>query len=250
MTADGATLAWTASAGATGYTVFADGSAVASSRTPSVVVADLAAGTPYSLSVAASGTGGTSVPSGTVPIVTVPGSPTLTVQDSVATLTFTGDTGSGGPTWAVLDNGVPMTGVTSTSDGSTVQATIPGLAQGTAYSFSVRASIPGAVSPATSPLTFLVRSTPTVSTSGTVQTLTWAAAPTGVSWSVQGCSSVQRGCTGTTPVATGPIVWSGGVATTTVTGCSPTLYYRYRVIDTDLATHTSKAGAWSSALLG
>ena len=49
VTADGATLAWAASAGATGYTVFANGTEVATSTTTSAVVTDLNAGHPLQL---------------------------------------------------------------------------------------------------------------------------------------------------------------------------------------------------------
>jgi len=247
VTADGATLTWTPSTGATGYTVYANGTAVATSTTSTAVVTDLQAGTPYSLHVTASGPGGTSVPGGAVPIVTTPGSPRLTVQNFVATLTFTGDTGAGGPSWTVLDNGVPMQGVTFVANGSTVRAVVRNLAQGTAYDFSVRGSIGGAVSPPTAPLGFLTRSIPTITTSGTVQTLTWGTATTGMSWKVEGCSSTTGMCTGVTPVTTGPMTQTGATVSTTVSGCSPTLYYRYRVVVTDMATHASRAGQLVSA---
>ena len=181
--------------------------AVATSTTSTAVVTDLQAGTPE-VYVTASGPGGTSVPGGAVPIVTTPGSPRLTVQNFVATLTFTGDTGAGGPSWTVLDNGVPMQGVTFVANGSTVRAVVRNLAQGTAYDFSVRL-IGGAVSPPTAPLGFLTRSIPTITTSGTVQTLTWGTATTGMSWKVEGCSSTTGMCTGVTPVTTGPMTQTG-----------------------------------------
>jgi hypothetical protein len=250
VTADGATLSWVAAGGVTGYTVFANGTEVATSTTTSAVMNDLNPGTPYSLLVTAADAGGTSVPSGAVPVVTVPGSPTLSVKSHMATLTFTGDTGAGGPTWALLDDGDPMTGVTYTSAGSTVQATVGALAQGTAYSFTVRGSIAGAVSPATAPLNYLTRTSPSPDTSGTVQTLTWSAAPSGMSWVVQGCSSLKDDCTDATTVTTESITQRGGTATAIVNGCSTTRYYRYRVIGTDMATELSKAGPLVSAGLG
>ncbi len=247
VSADGATLTWAASAGATGYSVFANGTEVATSATSSTVVTGLNPGTPYSFAVTASDAGGTSAPSSAVPVVTVPGSPALSVKSYVATLTFTGDTGAGGPAWAVLDDGDPMSGVTYTSAGSTVQATVRGLAPGTAYSFTVQGSIAGAVSPVTAPLDYLTRTSPTADTSGTVQTLTWSAAPSGVSWLVQGCSSLKGACTVATAVATEPITQSGGTATAIIDGRSTTRYYRYRVVGTDTATELSKAGPLVSA---
>ena len=51
-------------------------------------------------------------------------------------------------------------------------------------------------------------------------------------------------------MATGPITQSGGMETTTVTGCSPSLFYRYRVVDTDLATQATRVGPLVSGGLG
>ena len=247
VTADGATLSWTPSAGATGYTVLAGGTVVATSTTPTAVVTGLLPGTPYSLYVTASDPGGTSAPSGSTPIVTTPGTPALTVKAAVATLTFVGDTGTGGPAWTVLDDGDPMTGVTYTISGSDVTATIRGLTHGTAYSFSVRGTSGGVVSPATTPVNYLTRSVPAVTTSGTEQTLTWSAVTTGMTWKVEGCSSTRVRCSGTTAVSTGAVTQTGQTVTTTVSGCSPALHYRYRVIGTDPAMDITAAGPMVSA---
>ncbi len=251
VTDDGATVTWASSSGATAYTVLANGTDMQTSVSAAAQLTGLNPGTPYSLAVAASDPGGTSAPSTAAPIVTTPSVPTLAVKEGVVTLTFTGDTGAHGPSWSVLDNGSPMGGATFSSSGSTVKATLRGLAQGTVYRFSIQGTIGGAVSPPTATVTYVTRAVPMVTTDGTVQTLAWDGTTAGVAWRVEGCSSIRIFCAGHKVVSTGPIVQSGTTLTTTVVGCSPCRHYRYRVIGTDVVTLvSSEAGPLVEAGLG
>jgi len=250
VSSSGATLSWTASTGASSYAVYANGTRVATPTAPTAALTGLQPGTPYSLTVTATDAGGTSAVSTALPIITTPGSPSLRVKSYVATLTFTGDTAAGGPTWSVLNNGTAVTGVTYAVSGSTVRATIRNLRQGTLYNFAVQGILAGVRSPATAPISFLSRSTATVTTAGTVQTLSWTATTSGLAWKVSGCSSTGTDCSDPTPVATGPITQVGETVMTTVSGCSPDLYYRYRVMGRDVVTQARKAGPLAAAVLG
>ena len=211
-TTSGGTLTWNAVPTATSYYLYANGTFIGTqpvgttytdtSRTPGTYVA---------YAVVANNSGGSSVPSNAIGIVTTPTTPTGTMSGNTASLAWTGQTA--GTSWTVLASGTPLaSGVTIGGSGTAVTATVIGLAWATSYNFTVQATQTatgtvsagsGVLALATAPNapTSLVASGVTTTTA----TLTWNAAPT---------------ATGYRLYQNGGQVWSGTILTASVTGLS------------------------------
>ncbi|QJR16695.1 beta strand repeat-containing protein [Usitatibacter palustris] len=140
----------------TSYTVTSSpGGIVASGAASPIVVNGLANGTAYTFTVTATtavGTGPASAPSNSVTPGTLPGAPTIgtaTAGNSQATVTFTPPTSNGGS---------PITSYTATSSPGGITASAPsspivvsGLANGTAYTFTVTATNAVGTGPSSAP---------------------------------------------------------------------------------------------------
>jgi len=156
-----AVVSWTAPSDEgspiTGYTVTSSGGQTCAAASTSCTVTGLANGTAYTFTVTAvnaQGTGLASAPSTTVTPSTVPDAPTgvvATAGNGAATVSWT----------APSDEGSPVTGYTVTASNSNPPKTcttsgattcsISGLANGAAYSFTVRATNANGTGAASSP---------------------------------------------------------------------------------------------------
>ena len=165
------------------------------------------------------------------------------MKSHVATLTFTGDTGPGGPTWAAPRRRRPDDGChlrpppgprckprSGPRPGDGVQLHGPGLHRRSGVAGHGAAQLPHSDDVPRSPRRAPCRRSP------------GARAPSGVSWVVQGCSSLKV-------TAPAPPPWPPNRSSSAAerrpppsTGVRRPCYYRYRVIGTDMATELSKAG--------
>jgi invasion protein IalB len=191
-----ATLSWAAPANTggnaiTGYTVTASGGGSCTAVAPATtcVVTGLTNGTAYTFTVVATNAAGNSVasaPSASVTPATVPGAPTgatATAGNAQASVAWTAPASDGGST---------ITGYTVTAIGGSGGAcsavapaticTVTGLANGTAYTFTVTAtnaagtSAPSAPSASVTPFTVPDAPTGVTATAGNGQaTVSWAA---------------------------------------------------------------------------
>ena len=197
ITATGATLTWAATPGATSYSLYANGTLLASvpenlanPTVPTYTATDTSAapGTYVAYSVTATSNQGTGVASAVTPVVTTPtglSEVTATETTTSAQLTWTGQ--ATGLTWGVSENGVLLTtGVTLSGTGTAPIATVTGLVAGTTYSFTVAGThaSPSATSPASAataagPLTTAPRSLSVTTPTAGGATLTWTAPTSG-----------------------------------------------------------------------
>ena len=149
----------------TSYTVTASpGGATVSSPTTSAVLSGLTNGTAYTVTVSATNGFGLSPPSATAgPLApgTTPGAPTAVSAvrgNASAAVTWTAPASTGGRPI----NGYTVTaapgGATATTTGAT-SVTVPGLTNGTAYTFTVRASNAIGLGPASAPSTAITPAT-------------------------------------------------------------------------------------------
>lgn len=158
-----ATVSWTAApsngATITKYTVTSNPGAVSKSTTSgtatSLVFDGLANGTSYTFTVTATNAAGTGLPSDPSNAVTPAGAPTAptgvqaTAGDKQATVTWTASSGNGAPVLDYTVTASPGGQSVTTANGTTTSAVVPGLTNGTSYTFTVRARndvAPGAVS--------------------------------------------------------------------------------------------------------
>ncbi len=143
-----ATLTWTASQGATRYTVLRDGVVVGQSTSTSFGDTGLTNGSTYSYTVRASNSVGTSTPSSAATVTPkppAPGAPTGLVAaagDRRVTLVWTATPGATG--YRVYRNGSFVSATSAPTFTNT------GLTNGTTYSFTVRATNLGGTSPSSS----------------------------------------------------------------------------------------------------
>ncbi len=139
-------LTWTASSGATGYYVYRNSTKVGSPTTNSYSDTGLTANTQYSYYVAAYNSYGTSGNSSTIQVTTTPAAPTnlqgTPVSSSQINLTWTASSGATG--YQVFRNGTQVGSPSTNSYSDT------GLAASTQYSYYVKATANGLVSPASS----------------------------------------------------------------------------------------------------
>jgi len=132
-------LAWTATSGATSYNVLRGGASIGTSATNSYTATGLTNGTSYSFTVQAVNAGGTSAASAAaaatpVAPVVIPATPTgllATAGSAQVTLSWTAT--SGATSYVVLQ------GATQVATPSTNSQVVTGLANGTSYSFTVKA---------------------------------------------------------------------------------------------------------------
>ena len=159
VTSAGADLAWTASTGATRYSVWANGTFVAI-QTAGLTYTDTsqpAAGTPVSYTVRASDGLGSSADSNALGAITTPAGLTGSFSGTTASLNWTG---SAAVTWHVSASGTLLSsGVTTGGSGTARTATVTGLAAGTTYSLTVAGSATVAGATVTSPASNAVTGT-------------------------------------------------------------------------------------------
>lgn len=145
----GTSISWQAVSGATSYTVSGNpgGSCTVSAPTTSCNITGLTAGLPYTFSVAASNSYGTSGPSITSaastpvtsdPTPNAPGKPTATVSGTTATIAVAAP-GSGGTPSSYTVTASPG-GATCTVTGASGSCTISGLTAGQSYTFTSTAT--------------------------------------------------------------------------------------------------------------
>ena len=145
----GVTVSWQAVSGATSYTVTGNpgGSCTVNAPTTTCTISGLTAGLPYTFSVAASnsfGTSGQSIASSAVlptfsdPTPGTPGKPTVTSNGTSATVTVTAPSSGGTPTSYTVT--VSPSGATCTVTGASGSCTITGLTPGMSYTFTSTAT--------------------------------------------------------------------------------------------------------------
>ncbi len=214
-------LSWSASNGATSYAVLRDGVQIASPQAASYSDTGLTAGTSYTYTVRASNTGGTSAPSNpatvTTPVAAPPAPAGLVGSATSSTaVSLSWSTSSGATGYAVLRDGVQIGSpqVTSFTDS--------GLAAGTSYVYSVRASNAGGTSPTSSPVTVTTPVTAPSAPSGLVGSASGNTAAS-LSW------STSSGATGYAVLRDGVQVGSTQVTSFTDSGLAAGTSYVYSV---------------------
>ena len=245
-------LTWTASTdnvGVASYSVFQNGTSIASATTTSFTVTGLTAGTPYSFTVKAKDAAGNlSIVSNTASVTTLasgvdttaPTAPTNLAASAItqtsAKLTWTASTDNVGvATYSVYKNGTYITGVTSPT------YTVTGLAAGTTYAFTVKGK--DAAQNLSS-----VSNTVTVTTLAAADT-TAPTAPTNLSVSDVAQTSAKLTWTASTDnvgVATYSVYKNGTYVTAvtspayTAVGLTPGTSYTYTVKGKDAALNLSE----------
>ena len=205
------TLSWAATTGASGYKVYAGGVLKATvTGSTSTTITGLSPATAYSLTVTGTNASGEGAASAPLAVTTRPASPVSVTATATARgeLTISWGAVAGATSYTVLQGATAVpacTGITATT------CVVSGLADATAYTFTVTATGAGGDSVSSNPVTQTTLSAPptalAVSVSGTTATLTWTA-PAG---SITGYK-VYR-CTGTSCT----LVYLASSATTSYT---------------------------------
>ena len=203
VTGTGGVLTWTAVSGATGYQIYANGTAIGATAAPTVTFTDTAeaAGTYITYTVATTTAAGTSAVSNAISIVTTPSTPSSSaVGSTTASLSWTGQTT--GMTWNVYNSGTLIgVGVTIGGSGTTPTAALAGLTSSSSYSLTVVGTMNGTSSPASGAASISTIPSPptgvTVSAVGTTTaTLSWGLSTGATSYKIY-----QNGTPSGTPVA-------------------------------------------------
>ncbi|TAK77242.1 MAG: hypothetical protein EPO16_05870, partial [Dehalococcoidia bacterium] len=243
----------------TGYTVTASPggqTATVGGSTLTATVTGLTNGTAYTFTVTATnaiGTGPASAASNSVTPATAPGPPTsvsATAGNAQATVTWVAPASNGGSAITGYTVTSSPGGLTATVGGSTLTATVTGLTNGTAYTFTVTASNAAATSVASAPSNSVTPSaaptapgapTSVVATAGNTQaTVTWVAPAS------DGGSAIL-GYTVTASPGGGTAAVGGSTLTATVTGLTNGTAYTFTVTATN-AIGTGPASAASNSV--
>jgi hypothetical protein len=256
-----ATVTWTppvstGGSAITGYSVTATPggrTATVTGTATSATVTDLVDGTPYTFTVTAQNAAGSSGGAATVSAVTplsAPSAPTAvsaTPGDTTATVTWTAPSSNGGTTITGYTVTASPGDRTATVAGSLRTATVTGLTNGTAYTFTVRATNSVGSSAASSPSTGITpvgapgAPTAVSATAGNATaTVTWTT-PTSTGGSAITGYTVTASPGGRTATV------AGTGRTATVTGLTNGTAYTFTVRATN-AVGTSAASAASAAV--
>ncbi len=245
ITTTGATLTFTPAAGATGYTVTVNGTALTTPTTGSpVVLTGLTPTTAYTVTVTTICSAGSSTSATVTFITTTPPCPAITglsagsVTATGATLTFTPAAGAANYVLTLTPQGGAAT--TQTVTGSPVNLT--GLTPSTAYSVSIVTSCTTGLSSPAVTTTFTTATPPCVAVTGlttgsvtdTGASLTFTPTATGVSYVV---TVTPQGGTATTQTVTASPV--------NLTGLAPGTTYAVSVVTSCGAGQASPAATTS-----
>jgi hypothetical protein len=231
----------------------------------STTVSGLTNGTSYTFKVSAtnaSGTGPASSPSNAVTPNNLPGAPTgvtATAGNASATVSWTAPTNNGGSTITTYTvtpfiGAAAQTPVTVTGSPPATSTTVPGLTNGTSYTFTVSATNANGTGPASSPSNAVTPSGPTVpgaptgvsATAGNASALVTWTAPTNNGGSTITTYTVTPfiGAAAQTPVT---VTGSPPATSKTVTGLTNGTTYTFTVSATN-ATGTGPASSPSNAV--
>ena len=241
-----ATVSWTAPASngsaITGYTVTSspDGITATTSGATSVLVSGLTNNTAYTFTVVATngvGPGPASDPSNSVtPIApTAPDPPTgvtAVAGDASATVSWTPPVSNGGsPITGYTVTSSPE-GITASTSGAT-SVSVPGLTNGTGYTFTVVAANAIGSSAASSPSNLVIPTAPTAPGAPTGATAVAGNASAAVSWTAPASNgSAITGYT-VTSAPGGLTATTGGATSTTVLGLTNGTSYTFTVVATN-----------------
>lgn len=249
VTSTGATLGWSAIAGATGYKLYIDGALPSTIPDPGVVLpiaaplsysaTGLAPGSVHTYAMTYTTAAGVSALSPVLTVVTAPAAPTATVLSNT-NMTLSWAPVTGATSYVVYKNGVPMPAVSAVA---AQPMTITGLTPATSYQFTVSATVPAAIagqvanSPQSAAATSVtLPSAPVVvSLTSTGVTLNWAPVAGSTGYTVY-----QTNVTAATPaVALTPV--AGTVTTQAISGLVASNTYNFSVAYTNNLAYTLPA---------
>ncbi len=244
-----ATITWTAptsdgGSAVTGYTAVSSPGAHTASVTGSTLsatVTGLTNGTAYTFTVHATNSVGNSAESAASNAVipaTVPGVPTMTVGAATsgngsATLTWSAPASNGGsPVTSYTVVSIPGGHTVTTANGTTVSATVAGLTNGIAYTFTVHATNDVGDSLESAPSNPVIPALPTVPSAPLLATATGGQAQASVSWAApasDGGSPITSYTVTASPGGQTATTANGTTLSATVTGLTNGTTYSFTV---------------------
>ena len=234
----------------TGYTVTSSPGGLTSTGGASpLTVTSLINGTAYTFTVKATnaiGTGAASAPSNSVTPATVPGSPTIgtaTAGNAQATITFTPPASNGGS--AITGYTVTSSPGGLTSTGGASPLTVTSLTNGTAYTFTVKATNAMGTSAASAPSNSVTPAT--VPGSPTIGTATAGNAQATITFTPPAANGGSAITGYTVTSSPGGLTSTGGASPLTVTSLTNGTAYTFTVKATN-AMGTSAASAPSNSI--